>query len=117
MEFDGFLAVVEIFRNSFPPFKKRAVSGVDEDFDAIPELAERGRRRIKIFFERLELRLAESAYVGGDSFSMADITGVVVVDFAKRAGESVPDGHNKIKQWHELMYKRESVRNSLVERK
>jgi glutathione S-transferase len=117
MEFDGFLAVVEIFRNSFPPFAKRAVSGVNEDFDAIPALAERGRRRVKIFFDRLEKRLAESSFIGGESFSMADITGVVVVDFAKRAGEHVPERHANILNWYKLMYTRDSVKNSLVERK
>lgn len=117
MEFDGFLAVVEVFRNTFPLFAKRAVSGVNQDFDAIPALAEQGRGRLKIFFDRLEQRLAESKFIGGDKFSMADITGLVAVDFAKRVEETIPTGHSKTLDWYDRMYTRGSVKNSVVVRK
>ena len=54
----------------------RGVGGREGD-KAIPELIERGRNGIKIFFERLEKQLSNSAFIAGDFYSMADITGLV----------------------------------------
>jgi glutathione S-transferase len=40
MEFDGMLAVGEMFRNSFPAFSNRGVPGAADTVKAIPELEE-----------------------------------------------------------------------------
>ncbi len=82
-EIDGFLAAAEAFRNEVPGLKGRALTGPDP-YEQIPELAERGRRRLRRFLERLDERLRESEYVAGDTFSVADITALVAVDFASR---------------------------------
>ena len=47
IERDGFYAAMEVFRNSTPGLKGRALPG-SEDYDQIPALAERGRARISI---------------------------------------------------------------------
>jgi glutathione S-transferase len=72
-EIDGFLAVQEAFRNSTPGLQERAVTG-REEMAQIPALAERGRSRVLSFFRLLEERLAQSPYLGGPSYSIADIT-------------------------------------------
>jgi glutathione S-transferase len=82
MEQTGQMPVADAFRNSSPFFQGRAMSGPD-DFEQIPALAERGRIRAERFFERLDGFLADRPFVAGESFSVADITGFVAVDFAR----------------------------------
>ncbi|MEE2567099.1 glutathione S-transferase family protein [Hyphobacterium marinum] len=89
-EFEGLMGVAEAFRNSAPGFKGRALTGPD-NYDQIPALAERGRARVAAFYPVLERRLADSPYLGGDQFSIADITAFVFVEFAARAGVE-PEG-------------------------
>ena len=115
MEFDGYLPGVEAYRNSAERFANYAVAGVGEGLPAIPELAARGRRRLDIFFDRLENRLAESAFVAGDSFTMADITGVVAVDMAKRSNKELSEGHVHARRWYQSMYARESIASTYLD--
>jgi len=59
--------------------KGRAIPG-PSDFDQIPELAERGMKRVPLFFDLLEARLKDSPWLAGARFTLADITGFVMVD-------------------------------------
>jgi glutathione S-transferase len=43
---------------------------------------ERGRQRAEQFFDRVEHQLARQRHLAGDSFSYADISLLVTVDFA-----------------------------------
>lgn len=115
MEFDGYLAAQDAFRNTAERFANYAVAGVAEEFKAIPALAERGLRRLDIFFSRLNQRLEESEYVGGDNFSMADITGVVAVDMAKRSKKTLPDNLASAQRWYKAMYERDSISSTYIE--
>lgn len=108
IEQDGFLAAAEMFRNSSPGFKNRALTGA-ENFAQIPELAERGRRRIEIFLRDLDARCAASQFIAGDAFSMADITALVVVDFALRLKMSIDDLPHLV-AWHARISARPSAR-------
>ncbi len=82
VELEGMQAVGEALRNSSPRFAGRALAG-PRGFDQIPALAERGLARIGFWFEDLDARLADSPYLAGDEFSMADISAYVTVGFAK----------------------------------
>ncbi|MGE0386420.1 MAG: glutathione S-transferase family protein [Gammaproteobacteria bacterium] len=108
-ELDGILAVMEAFRNSTPGFKGRAVGG-PHDYEQIPELAERGRRRIGHFFDALEERAAESTWMAGEAFSVADITALVAVDFAGWVKLRIPDAHVNARRWYEAATARPSAR-------
>jgi len=44
--------------------------------------------------------LKHRAFVAGDAFSIADITGLVAVDFMKPAKLAVPDEFTNLKRWH-----------------
>ncbi len=81
MELNGFTAAGEAFRNSVPAFADRALPGTDP-VAQIPELAERGRERLPRFYANLDEILADRDYVAGDSYSIADITALVAIDFA-----------------------------------
>jgi glutathione S-transferase len=115
MELDGYLAGQDAFCNTAERFANYAVAGVAEEFKAIPALAERGLRRLDIFFSRLNQRLEESEYVAGDSFSMADITGVVAVDMATRSQKTLPGNLVSAKRWYKAMYERDSVSSTYIE--
>ncbi|QNL20273.1 glutathione S-transferase [Hyphobacterium sp. CCMP332] len=108
-ESDGLLAMAEVIRNSLPGMKGRALTG-PKDYDQIPELAERGRARIGNFFELLDRRLSEQAYLGGEAFSVADITAFVVIEFAGWV-KLVPDeNHSALRSWYEAVSLRPSAK-------
>lgn len=108
-ESDGLLAMAEVIRNSLPGMKGRALTG-PKDYDQIPELAERGRARIGNFFELLDSRLSDQPYLGGESFSVADITAFVVIEFAGWV-KLVPDeNHSALRSWYEAVSLRPSAK-------
>jgi len=98
VERDGFYAVMEAFRNSTPGLKGRALPGPD-DYEQIPALAERGRTRVRRFFETLNSRLGESPFVAGPRYSLADITAQVTIEFAKRAKLTPPESCTHLISW------------------
>jgi glutathione S-transferase len=109
IERDGFYAVMEAFRNATPGLKGRGLPGAD-DYEQIPALAERGRARVGRFFAMLEARLAESAFLAGPRFSIADITALVTVDFARWIKLVPGDAQLNLKRWHDSVAARPSAR-------
>src|SRR6516165_11369135 len=90
IERQGFWAIADAFRNSAPGLKSRALPGPD-DYEQIPALAERGRARIGRYFEQMDARLARSEFVAGARYSIADITTLVSVDFARWVKLPIPE--------------------------
>lgn len=108
-ELEGFAAVMEAVRNAVPGLKDRALAG-PHDYAQIPELAERSKLRVHHFLAELDARLSETAFVAGESYSVADITALAAVDFAAKAlGLPVTDAHPALKQWHEQVSARPSA--------
>lgn len=110
MEIDGFFAVAEALRNSFPTLKGRALVG-PHNYEQIQALADRGRQRTLDFFRDLDLRLADSPFVAGKSFSIADITAVVTIDFAaNRIKLAIPEERKALKRWYDGVSSRPSMK-------
>ena len=109
MEFDGLNPTGEMFRNSFDPFKNRGLPGL-ENVQAIPELAARGKAGVERFYERLEQRLSQGAYVAGERYTIADITALCVVDFASFAKMGIPEANTNTKRWHADVSSRPSAK-------
>jgi len=107
-EFEGLMAVAEALRNGSPAMANRALPG-PLDFAQIPELAERGKARIAAFFDTLERQLADHAFVAGADFSIADITAVVAVDFARIVKVKPGDHHPNLLRWRETLAQRPSM--------
>ena len=108
-EVEGFATVMEAIRNSAPGLKGRAIAG-PHDYEQIPELAERSKRRVKNFFADFDDRLGEAAFVAGQRFSVADITALVTVDFAAKAiNFPVPEEHRSLKRWYDAVSSRPSM--------
>ncbi|QWT22167.1 glutathione S-transferase [Bacillus sp. NP157] len=108
-ELEGFAAVMEGIRNKVAGLKGRAIAG-PHDYDQIPELVTRAEKRVANFFADLDARLSEATFVAGDTFTAADITALVTVDFAKGALSLVPSADQQhLLRWHALVSSRPSA--------
>ena len=107
-EQQGGLPIAEVLRNSNRHMKGRALTG-PVNFDQIPELAERGRQRVAIFFDLLEQQLSQHAYLAGDRLSMADITAFVFVDFARVIKTPIPESSPATQAWFNAIKSRPSA--------
>ena len=104
----GLMPMRDAFRNSAKGLKGHALTGPIE-YAQIPELAERGRKGAKAFFDRLEQRLAECEFVAGDRYSIADITAMVFVDFAAWIKIAPPENAVNLKRWYGKVSSRPSA--------
>lgn len=100
IEGDGYAAAVYVLRNTAPAFKDRAIPDAGLTVAQIPELAARGAIMWEGFIEALDHRLADREWIAGDSYSFADITALVTIDFARAARLAVPDELADLKRWH-----------------
>ena len=108
IEFQGLMAVAEALRNSTPRMEGRALTG-PENYEQIPQLAERGLKRISHFFDRLNAQLKGRDFIVSDNFSLADITAVVVVDFARIVKMVPSDKHTELLRWRNQLSERPSL--------
>ena len=109
VEFDGFMPVADVFRNTIPIFSERAIPGQPAEYPAIPELAERGRRRFLVFLEDFNRLLADRPFVAGDRFTIADITAFCAVDFARAVKIRLGDELEHAQRWYQEVSSRPSA--------
>ena len=98
-ERNGFYAVMETFRNSTPGLKGRGLPGPD-NYEQIPALAERGRARVMRFLNEMDSQLAQHPFVAGPRYSIADITALVTIDFARWDKLTIPEECSHLRRWH-----------------
>ena len=108
IELEGLLPVADAFRNRSKGLADRAIVG-PRNFAQIPELAARGRARGEDFFSMLDDALAHNQYIAGDDFSLADITAICIVDFARWIKLAPTDEQVHLKRWIDLVNTRPSV--------
>ncbi len=108
VEQQGLWPTAEAFRNAVKGLKGRALPGPD-GYEQIPELAARGRERTAKFLARLDGRLADNEFLAGENFSIADISALVVVDFATRLKIAVPGDGAHLARWHTAVSTRPSA--------
>ncbi|CAD5372705.1 Glutathione S-transferase [Rubrivivax sp. A210] len=107
-EFEGLLAVAEALRNGSPAMAGRALPG-PVDHAQIPELAQRGLVRAQQFFLTLNEALATREFVAGDRYSLADITAVVAVDFARVIKLRPGEPHPHLLRWRAALAQRPAL--------
>jgi glutathione S-transferase len=108
VEFEGLLAIAEALRNSAPAMANRALPG-PVNYAQIPELAARGLARVQQFFVMLNERLDGRDFIATDRFSVADITAVVAVDFARIVKIKPGEQHPQLQRWRAAMAQRPSM--------
>lgn len=109
-EFDGMIAGSEVFRNQHADFAQRSIpGGPGQDIPAIPGLIVRGRQTIGRFHAWLERTLADSEFLVGELFSLADVTALCAVDFHRWVDISLPETNVHTRRWYAAVTARPSA--------
>jgi glutathione S-transferase len=103
LELHFLFPVAHVFRNTHPAMKELEVPQV-------PAWAEANKPRIAEFLRVLDDELKDQPFVTGDRYSVADITGLIAVDFMKPAKLAVPDECANVRRWHAEVSARPSAR-------
>ncbi len=95
-------AVAHAFRHIHPAMK-------DWEIPQVPEWGEANKPKVIDFLGLLERELAGRDFVAGEDFSIADITGLVALDFMKPARIAVPGEFGHVLRWHAALKSRPSA--------
>lgn len=107
IEGECFMAIAEVLRNTSKGMIGRALPGPN-DYAQIPELAERGRARLLHFLDRFEEHMTGREWAATGSFSLADITAGVALDFASWVKVDANEGRPAIAAWRARLAQRPS---------
>ena len=102
IEFELYLAVQAAFRHTHPAMAALEVPQV-------PAWGEANRPRALAMLAHVDAELAQLPFIAGESFSVADITLLVTVDFLKPAKLAVPENLVNLRRWHERVSARPSA--------
>ncbi|MDJ0789582.1 MAG: glutathione S-transferase family protein [Myxococcota bacterium] len=80
-------------------------------FQQIPEAKAQAEGATRKFYRRLDRELGERPYMAGEQFSVADITGLCMIDFASELVALEPDRElSNLWAWHERVSARPSTK-------
>lgn len=102
MELNLLMPVAHAFRHMHPAMKEWEVPQV-------AEWGEANKPKALDFLALLDRELAGREFAAGDAYSIADITGLIAVDFMKPARISVPDELANVRRWHAALAARPSA--------
>ena len=100
IEAEGYAAVVYAFRNRSRHMTDRALSGRWPPVPQLPELVMRGQNMWGWFVDMLDEHLDGREWIVGESYSFADLTALMAVDFAKATRLSEGDLPPALAAWH-----------------
>lgn len=96
------LTVANVFRHLHPGMKEHEVPQV-------PAWGEANKPRVFEFLRILDRELAGRRFAAGDDYSVADITGLVAMDFLRAAKLAVPPEFVHVARWHAELSARPSA--------
>jgi glutathione S-transferase len=102
LELHLLLPISHVVRHTHPAMREMEVPQV-------PAWAEANKPRIADFLAIFDRQLEQHRFVAGDRYTIADITGLVAVDFMKPAKLAVPDNLTNLRRWHEHVSARPSA--------
>jgi glutathione S-transferase len=102
LEFNLLGTVAAVFRHSHPAM-------IEWEVPQVKEWSEANRPKVLDFLEIFDRELAGRAFAAGDDYSIADITGLVAVDFMKPAKLLVPEEFTNVRRWHASVKARPSA--------
>ena len=103
MELNLLFPVAQAFRHTHPAMKEWEVP-------QIGEWGEANRPKALEFLTLLDGELAGRAFAAGDDYSIADITGMIAVDFMKPARIEVPEDLGNVRRWYAAVAARPSAK-------
>ena len=95
--------VARVFRNSHPMFASAH----------IPQVAEQARAELPPVLDLLDQRIGSSAFVAGETPTIADCTLFATFGLAQLAEVDLIGGHPNIARWHESFQRRPSAQISV----
>jgi glutathione S-transferase len=75
----------------------------------IPEMGEQSRKLVENRYQWLDRELDGRQFIAGDSYSIADITALVAIDFAKFNNISIQPEQQNLSRWHQAVSSRPSA--------
>ena len=101
-EFQLLYTIAQTFRHSHPAMREM-------ETPQVPQWAEVNRPRALTALSRFDAALASRRFLAGDNFSVADITGLIALDFTKPARIAIPDELVHLRRWREEVAARPSA--------
>ena len=102
MEFNLLSCVAQAFRHIHPAMK-------EWEIPQIPEWGEANKTKAVEFLKLLDTELANREFAASDAYSIADITGMIAIDFMKPARIKVPDECANVLRWYSAVTSRPSA--------
>jgi glutathione S-transferase len=98
-----YTAVQAVFRHTHPAM-------AEMEKPQVAEWAEANRPRVFEFLEIFDKELGTRRFAALDRYTVADITGLVTIDFMKPAKLSLPDHLKNLRRWYEDVLARPSAK-------
>ena len=102
LELGLFIQAAMTFRHTSPLMEKFE--------NQVKAWGEENRTRIEKTYHWLNKELEGKTFIAGPRFSIADITGLVAMDFAGFAGVEIPAACANVKRWHDTLAARPSAK-------
>jgi glutathione S-transferase len=93
VEFQLFLPIAQAFRHSHP-----AMAAMESP--QVPDWCASCKAKALLAMERFDGALEGRPFIAGDAFSVADITGLVALDWARYARIAIPGEFKNLNRWH-----------------
>ena len=103
MELHLLMPVATVFRHLHPAMKEM-------EQPQVAEWGEANKPRVLEFLAFLDRELKDRLFVVSDHYTVADITGLIAIDFMKPAKLSVPEEMTNVRRWHAQVSERPSAR-------
>lgn len=102
MEFNLFGPITDTIKHQHPYFKERNVQ--------VPEYAAMRREETEQMVEWLDGAIGDEPFIAGDDFSVADITALCALDFAKLCKITIKPHQQNLSRWHSAVAARPSAK-------
>jgi glutathione S-transferase len=102
LEFGLLGTVVAVFRHLHPAMK-------DMEFPQVAMWGETNKPKVMEFLSFLDAHLADRDFVCGGAYTVADITGLIALDFMKPAKLAVPESLRNVRLWYDRLAARPSA--------
>jgi glutathione S-transferase len=103
LEFGLFTHIANAFRHAHPHMARMEVP-------QIAELAQSSKPKAIEAMTRIDRELENREFIAGDRFSVADISGLVALDFARTARVAIPEELRELLRWRDALSARPSAK-------
>jgi len=101
-EFQLLFTIAQTFRHTHPAMREM-------ETPQVPDWAASNRAKALVAMRRFDEALAQRRYLAGDNFSVADITGLIALDFTKPARIPIPEDLTNLRRWRDEIAARSSA--------